>query len=44
VGRGQRDHELGLEPQRDLVLVVPRRPVEVDAEAEAPVEGGGGGR
>jgi hypothetical protein len=41
VRRGQRDHELGLEPQRDLVLVVAGRPVELDAEPEVPVAGGG---
>lgn len=34
VRRGERDHELGLEPQRDLVLVVARRPVELDPEPE----------
>ena len=49
VGRGQRDHELGLEAQRDLVLVVAGGPVELDAEAEVAVHGGdgrggGGGR
>ena len=45
VGRGQRDHELGLEAERDLILVVPRRPVELDAEAEVAVAcASGGGR
>lgn len=49
MGRGQRDHELGLEAQRDLVLVVAGGPVELDAEAEVAVHGGdgrggGGGR
>jgi hypothetical protein len=42
VGRGQRDHELGLEAERDLILVVPRRPFELDAEADVAVAGGGG--
>jgi hypothetical protein len=37
---GQRDHELGLEPQRNLVLVVTGQPVELDAEPEVPVAGG----
>ena len=41
-GAASGDHELGLEPQCDLVLVVPRGPVELDAEPEVAASGSGG--